>query len=148
VAHGYEVMTYDVQGQGDSDLLPGTNNCGAAQLQAGNVLCQGGPYQQSYNFYQGAEDSLTWFDSPANPYFGNLNTHKIGIAGHSLGAGAVSEVGQCDKRVRTIVAWDDLDAISSCSGGSETIPVAYKWGDGKLIHVPALALTNDYLFNP
>jgi hypothetical protein len=148
VAHGYEVMTYDVQGQGDSDLLPSSSNCGAAQLQAGNLLCQGVPYQQSYNFYQGAEDSLNWFDSPANPYYANLNTNEIGIAGHSLGAGAVSEVGQCDRRVRTIVAWDNLSAITGCNGGGETIPAASQWNDGKLIHVPALALTNDYLFNP
>ena len=148
VAHGYEVMTYDVQGQGDSDLLPASSNCGASQLQAGNLLCQGVPYQQSYNFYQGAEDSLNWFDSPANPYYASLNTNEIGIAGHSLGAAAVSEVGQCDKRVKTIVAWDDLSAITSCTGGGETIPAKYAWGDGKLIHVPALALTNDYLFNP
>ena len=148
VAHGYEVMTYDVQGQGDSDLLPSTSNCGVGQLQGGNLLCQGVPYQQSYNFYQGAEDSLSWFDSPANPYFGQLNANEIGIAGHSLGAAAVSEVGQCDRRVKTIVAWDDLDAITSCEGGGETIPAAYRWGDGRLIHVPALALTNDYLFNP
>jgi hypothetical protein len=148
VAHGYEVMTYDPQGQGDSDLLPSSGNCGASQLQAGNLLCQGVPYQQSYNFYQGAEDSLNWFDSPANPYYGDLNVNEIGIAGHSLGAAAVSEVGQCDRRVKTIVAWDDLDAIASCHGGGETIPAANRRTDGQLMHVPALALTNDYLFNP
>jgi dienelactone hydrolase len=142
VAHGYEVMTYDVQGQGDSDLLPSSANC------TGPQSCQGVPYQQSYNFYQGAEDSLNWFDSPANPYFADLDTTRIGIAGHSLGAAAVSEVGQCDKRVKTIVAWDNLGAIQGCSGGGETIPAAEQWGDGKVIHVPALALTNDYLFNP
>jgi len=148
VAHGYEVMTYDVQGQGDSDLLPSSSNCGAAQLQAGNLLCQGVPYQQSYNFYQGAEDSLNWFDSPANPYYANLNTGEIGIAGHSLGAAAVSEVGQCDSRVKTIVAWDNLGKISGCHGGGETINPAYTYTDGAVIHVPALALTNDYAFNP
>ena len=147
VANGYEVMTYDVQGQGDSDLLPANCTPSVSELQGGS-LCQGVPYQQSYNFYQGAEDSLNWFDSPANPYFANLDTNEIAVAGHSLGAGAVSEVGQCDKRVKTIVAWDGLDAITSCTGGAETIPARYQWGDGKLIHVPALALTNDYLFNP
>ena len=147
VANGYEVMTYDVQGQGDSDLLPADCTPSVSELQGGS-LCQGVPYQQSYNFYQGAEDSLNWFDSSANPYYSDLNTNEIAIAGHSLGAAAVSEVGQCDKRVRTIVAWDDLDAITNCNGGGETIPAKYQWGDGKLIHVPALALTNDYLFNP
>jgi dienelactone hydrolase len=147
VAHGYEVMTYDVQGQGDSDLLPANCAPSVSQLEGGS-LCQGVPYQQNYNFYQGAEDSLNWFDSTTNPYFGQLDPNKIGIAGHSLGAAAVSEVGQCDKRVKTIVAWDDLGAITSCNGGGETIPAKYRYTDGKLIHVPALALTNDYLFNP
>ncbi|HEV3127787.1 MAG TPA: hypothetical protein VGY32_02320 [Solirubrobacteraceae bacterium] len=142
VAHGYEVMTYDVQGQGDSDLLPSSSNCTSPQS------CQGVPYQQSYNFYQGAEDSLNLFDSSANPYYADLNPRQIGIAGHSLGAAAVSEVGQCDKRVKTVVAWDNLGAIKNCSGGGETIPAAEQWGDGKVIHVPALALTNDYGFNP
>jgi hypothetical protein len=141
VAHGYMVMTYDPQGQGDSDLLPSSSNC-----------CQGVPYQQSYNFYQGAEDSLSFFLSSArhpsggsyNPYFRDLNRGRVAVAGHSLGAAAVSVVGQCDKRVKTVVAWDDLDAIKNCSG--VTIPRKYR--SRKLIHAPALALTNDYLFNP
>ena len=38
--YGYEVMTYDVQGQGDSDLFPA--NCSPND-------CTGVPYQQSYN---------------------------------------------------------------------------------------------------
>src|SRR3954452_16926209 len=49
---GYVVMTYDVQGQGKSDLLP--ENC------SGPDSCPGVPYQQDYNFYQGAEDSLSF----------------------------------------------------------------------------------------
>lgn len=40
--YGYEVMTYDVQGQGDSDLLP--SSCTPSN-------CPGVPYQQNYNFY-------------------------------------------------------------------------------------------------
>ena len=42
---------------------------------------------------------------------------RIGIAGHSLGAGAVSYVGQVDPRVDAIVAWDNLRASSSMSPG-------------------------------
>ena len=141
---GYEVMTYDVQGQGDSDLLPSTSNCGAGQVQTGNLLCQGVPYQQSYNFFQGAEDALNWFDSSANPGYSKLDTTRIAIAGHSLGAAAVSEVGQCDTRVRTVVAWDNLDPVRGCSG--ETIPAQYR--ATSVPRVPALGLTNDYLFNP
>ncbi len=147
VAHGYMVMTYDPQGQGDSDLLPSSAHCPDPHP-TGQTPCDGVPYQQSYNFYQGAEDSLNWFDSKANPFYSDLNRKEIGIAGHSLGAAAVSEVGQCDSRVRTIVAWDNLGAITGCNGGGETINPSDTYKDGKLIHVPALALTNDYLFNP
>ena len=133
---GYMVMTYDVQGQGDSDLFP-------ADCTPGD--CPGVPYQQNYNFFQGAEDSLSFFLSKGNPFRSDLNADRVGIAGHSLGAAAVSEVGQCDTRVKTIVAWDNLDAITSCD--DVTIPAQYRAPKDKLIRVPALALTNDYLFN-
>jgi dienelactone hydrolase len=137
---GYMVMTYDVQGQGDSDLFG--EDCPGE--------CTGVPYQQNLNFFQGAEDSLSFFLSTAaapfggsyNPYFPDLDTTRIGLAGHSLGARAVSHVGQCDKRVRAIVAWDNLQAIESCDG--ITIPEQHR--TTKLINVPALAVTNDYGF--
>jgi dienelactone hydrolase len=138
---GYMVMTYDVQGQGDSDLRG--DDCPGA--------CSGVPYQQNYNFFQGAEDSLSFFLSSAqkpfggshNPYFPDLDRSRVGLAGHSLGASAVSRVGQCDNRVKTIVAWDNLAAIQNCDG--VTIPAQYR--SKKLINVPALAMTNDYAFN-
>lgn len=130
---GYVVMTYDVQGQGDSDLAG--SDCPGA--------CTGVPYQQNFNFFQGAEDSLGFFLSKQNPYRPLVDARRIGIAGHSLGAAAVSEVGQCDTRVKTIVAWDNLDKISDCKGAK--IPARFR--SSKLLRVPALGLTNDYLFN-
>ena len=133
-SNGYVVMTYDVQGQGDSDLYG--DDCPGA--------CSGVPYQQNYNFYQGAEDSLSFFLSGGNPFSDALDASRVGIAGHSLGASAVSYVGQCDNRVKTIVAWDNLRAITDCSG--VTIPKQYR--TDALINVPAMAITNDYAFNP
>ena len=131
---GYVVMTYDVQGQGESDLAG--EDCPGE--------CTGVPYQQAYNFYQGAEDSLSFFLSGDNPFADLLNEKKVGIAGHSLGASAVSHVGQCDKRVKAIVAWDGLDAIESCDG----IEIAPEHrSDDALIDRPALGVTNDYMFN-
>lgn len=138
---GYMVLTYDVQGQGDSDLF-GADCPGA---------CTGVPYQQDLNFFQGAEDSLSFllstkqkpFGGSHNPYSTDLDTSRIGLAGHSLGASAISQVGQCDNRVKTIVAWDNLRAIQNCDGVK--IPARYR--TKKLINVPALALTNDYAFN-
>jgi hypothetical protein len=150
-SHGYEVMTYDVQGQGDSDLLPA--HCIFPQS-GGQPSCPGVPYQQKYNFYQGAEDSLNFFLSTPkrrfggayNPAFKMLNRKRVAIAGHSLGAAAVSVVGQCDRRVKTIVAWDDLGAVKRSDCKTVTIPRADR-RKRRLIHTPALALTNDYLFN-
>jgi dienelactone hydrolase len=130
---GFVVMTYDVQGQGDSDLF-GADCPGD---------CSGVPYQQDYNFFQGAEDSLSFFLSAKNPFGDLLDADRVGIAGHSLGASAVSVVGQCDKRVKAIVAWDNLRAIENCDG--VTIPAPFK--SSTLLHAPALAMSNDYLFN-
>lgn len=139
-AAGYMVLTYDVQGQGDSSLFG--QDCPGA--------CTGVPYQQNVNFYQGAEDSLSFllstpedpFGGAFNPYARDLDTTRIGLAGHSLGAAAVSVVGQCDNRVTTLVAWDNLRRIANCDG--VTIPERYR--TRKLINVPALAVTNDYGF--
>jgi len=150
--YGYEVMTYDVQGEGDSDLLP--SNCvpSLPELESGS-LCPGVPYQQNYNFYQGSEDALNFFlSTPAdrdggsfNPGYRSLDRGDVGIAGHSLGAMAVSWVGQCDKRVKAIVAWDDLYpvAMSQCAS-NVSIPAADR---ATRPHAPALSTTNDYEFN-
>ena len=151
--YGYEVITYDPQGQGDSDLLPSASHCGPSQFQAGNAGCQGVPYQQNYNFYQGTEDALNFLlSTPSHPYRGTFNPGyrrlertDVAIAGHSLGASAVSWVGQCDRRVKAIVAWDDLEPItmSKCRAN---VAVA-KGNRAGALHAPALAMTNDYEFN-
>jgi hypothetical protein len=151
--YGYEVMTYDVQGQGDSDLLPNSRHCGVNQLKAGSAGCQGVPYQQNYNFYQGAEDSLNFFlSTPRHPYHGTFNpgfrrldAQDVGIAGHSLGASAVSWVSQCDRRVKAVVAWDDLLPVNVKKCRSN-VHVA-KADRASRVHAPALTTTNDYEFN-
>jgi dienelactone hydrolase len=129
---GYVVMTYDVQGQGDSDLAG--EDCPGE--------CTGIPYQQDWNFHQGAEDSLNAFLSDRNPYLDLVDRRRVGLAGHSLGAAAVSHVGQCDKRVRAIVAWDNLRAIEGCDGIE--IPAKHRSDE---LDTPALGIANDYLFN-
>jgi dienelactone hydrolase len=130
---GYLVMTYDVQGQGDSDLAG--DDCPGD--------CSGVPYQQAYNFHQGAEDSLSFFLGGDNPFADALDRSRVGLAGHSLGASAVSQVGQCDTRVKAIVAWDNLRAVENCDG--VTIPAKYR--ARTIPRVPALGITNDYMFN-
>ena len=131
-ANGYVAMTYDVQGQGDSDLAG--SDCPGA--------CSGVPYQQSYNFHQGAEDSLSFFLSDDNPARPRIDPERVGLAGHSLGASAVSQVAQCDTRVKAVVAWDNLRANEDCEG--ITVPAEHL-ADGSP-RVPALGISNDYGF--
>jgi dienelactone hydrolase len=138
---GYEVLTYDVQGQGNSDTFPAMENC--TSLDA----CSGVPFQQAYNFYQGTEDALNFFFSARNPGLADLDTARVGLAGHSLGASAVSNVGQCDPRVRAIVAWDNLAAVTgTCSAMASGFPADTPAEPTK--SVPALGLNAEYFFNP
>jgi dienelactone hydrolase len=159
---GYVVLTYDVQGQGDSDTLPADCAPSQDQLQQQSI-CTGVPYQQNYNFFQGTEDALNFFFStPKHPYpnakylagasplspvgqtleaynpaFKELDASRVGIAGHSLGASAVSQVGQCDTRVKAIVAWDNLAPAAPCAVGQ-----------GLTLRTPALGFNSEYFFNP
>lgn len=154
---GYMVMTYDVQGQGNSDTLPAQQNC------TGPQSCQGVPFQQSYNFYQGTEDALNYFFSSAkhpytspsapattgiyNRFSRQLDRDHVGLAGHSLGASAVSFVGQCDPRVTAIVAWDNLAPDSGTCAAQ--IPTGLP-GDAPAkptMTVPALGINSEYFLN-
>src|SRR3954471_3297889 len=138
---GYEVLTYDVQGQGTSDTLPDQAHC------TGPDACSGVPFQQSYNFYQGTEDALNFFFSAKNPGRAQLDTTRVGIAGHSLGASAVSEVGQCDPRVKAIVAWDKLATTTGkCSEKATHLPAGAPASPS--LKVPALGIHSEYFFNP
>lgn len=137
---GYLVMTYDVQGQGNSGTFPALERCGTSG-------CSGVPFQQAYNFYQGTIDALNFFRSEDNPLLDSLDASRIGLAGHSLGASAVSSVGQCYPGIRAIVAWDNLaKASDTCtSGGLSGYPQGAP--EKPTNRVPALGLSAEYFFN-
>ena len=145
---GYIVMTYDVQGQGSSDTFPGGGPAGCAEDMVGSrASCPGVPFQQSYNFFQGAEDALNFFFSDRNPASARLDSSEIGIAGHSLGATAVSNLAQCDPRVRAVVAWDYLAAATgACRADFAGLPAGAP--TQPTVRVPALTLNSDYFLNP
>jgi dienelactone hydrolase len=126
---GYVVLTWDPQGQGQSDTrgeAPDENEGFPAQT-------DGRP------FFDGTEDALDFFlSTPEHPYvpasscetgtshaakqdrrvaaglnaaynpFAALLDGHVGLAGHSYGAAGVSYIGQWDPRVDAIVAWDNL----------------------------------------
>lgn len=104
---GYVVMTYDVQGQGKSETFGHDPETGAIRCTPDD--CPGVPFQQAANFVEGTEDALEWFLSGANPLRGMIDDERIGLAGHSLGARAVTEVGNRDERVDAVVAWDNAN---------------------------------------
>jgi dienelactone hydrolase len=74
--------------------------------------------------------ALDFLTSTANPHRRDLDARRIGLAGHSAGGFAVSQVGQEDPRVSAIVSWDRAQS----SPMRPDLP----------LRTPALFLTADY----
>ena len=141
---GYVVMTFDPQGQGQSDTrgeAPDENEGFPAQT-------DGRP------FFDGTEDAINFFystpkqpyvpetscssgtshnpkqqrrvkaglDNAYNPFWQLFDHSRLGLAGHSYGAAGVSFIGQWDPRVDAIVAWDNLSQPASGSAGTQSFP--------------------------
>jgi hypothetical protein len=127
---GYVVLTFDPQGQGQSDEqgeAPDQNEGEPAQS-------DGRP------FFDGTEDAINFMlssaahpyepvkscstgtshapkqdrrvkaglNAPYNPLWSLVDARRLGIAGHSYGAAGVSYIAQWDPRVKAVVAWDNL----------------------------------------
>jgi hypothetical protein len=160
--HGYLVLIWDVQGQGESEGFGHT---------PGDIVPtdDGFPFQQASNFVDGTVDALRFFLSSdaapyrpvgwtdgdaaaveaqgqdtivwANPLAAFLDPTRLGLAGHSLGARAISVVQQCSDAselwrddpvcggrsfpIRAIVAWDSLS-----SAVAPTVPAMDQEADG------------------
>jgi hypothetical protein len=50
-----------------------------------------------------------------NPFWKNVDPKHLGIAGHSLGAIAVTPIGQQDSRVDAVISYDNLDGTLAAS---------------------------------
>ena len=86
-----------------------------------------------------------------DPLCGAWSTRaRIGIAGHSLGAAAVSFVGQEDPRVDAIVAWDNLGTTrrERRHSASPTARRRRRRAKPPPITKPALGMSNDYFLTP
>lgn len=167
---GYVVMTFDPQGQGQSDTL----GQGADTLEGVPAQTDGRP------FFDGTEDAVNFFlstpshpyrpvascssgtshaayqtsrvkagfDAAYNPFWSILNRNEIGLAGHSYGAAAVSYIAQWDKRIKAVVAWDNLGAPEVAGGESEKGCVDAAARRTAPIHVPGLGMSADYGLPP
>ena len=166
---GYVVLTWDPQGQGQSDV-PGE----------GPDASEGVPAQSDGRpFYDGTVDALDFFlstpghpftprpscetgtshapkqqrrvaaglNAAHNPFAHLLDRGRIGLAGHSYGAAGVSYVGQWDPRVKAIVAWDNLGPADPAAGGrlgERPCPADPDARRPVPITKPALGLSADY----
>src|SRR4051812_45776663 len=175
---GYVVLTWDPQGQGQSDEK------GEAPDQD-----EGSPAQTDGRpFFDGTEDALNFFfsnpshryvpvkscnsgtshagkqarrvgsglNAAYNPFWQLLNPSRVGIAGHSYGAAGVSYIGQWDPRVKAIVAWDNLatpdpnQTIGASGGGPSEKPCPGNPAARRVARItkPALGMSADYFIPP
>jgi dienelactone hydrolase len=166
VRRGYAVLTYDVQGQGQSETFG---------HEPGSIFPtrEGVPSQQAANFHDGTIDALrfflstpgspytpgTWSDAELaaakaggdadelewfNPVWRSVDRTRLGIVGHSLGASAVSAVQQCSDQG---TLWQTLPL---CTGRSFPIRAVVGWdalsGSGVVPTVPAMSQQADGYF--
>ena len=174
--HGYVVLTYDPQGQGRTDTYgEGVDRLDGVPSQEGRpfyddtedaldfaLSTPSHPYDPRPSCTTGTDHSAkqdrrvaAGLDAAYNPLADLVDPSRVGIAGHSLGAAAVSYVGQLDPRVDGIVAWDNLSASDAaadpgagpggppaCISGSSPRPATVP------ITKPAMGISNDYGITP
>jgi len=161
------VLTYDPQGQGRSDTFgAGIDQFDGVPSQEGRPFYDGTedaldfllstdsqPYNPRPSCTTGTDHSAKQdrrvtegLNAAYNPLADLVDPSRVGIAGHSLGAGAVSYIGQIDDRVDGIVAWDNLrtpePGSAVCASGSAPRPA------DPPITKPALGISNDYGLTP
>src|SRR4051795_1510459 len=142
----------------------------AAPLAGEQTSCPGVPFQQTSNFVYGTEDAISFFlSTPSkrypNPAAGSAQvnaynpvwkqfdrspdphpatpgrTTRLAIAGHSLGALAVSYVQAVDPRVEAVVALDKLSTSTDLNGSGEFTAL----GALKPV-VPSMGVQSEYGF--
>ncbi len=172
---GYIVLTWDPQGQGYSDTYgAGVDRNDGVPSQTGLPFFEGTEDALDFFFSTPTKPYLprpscstgTSHDdkqiarveaghaSAYNPLWSHLDTAHVGLAGHSLGAAAVSYIGQLDPRVNAIVAWDNLTDVTSptvLSDFGTTIScrsASSKWPEPLTPTKPALGLSDDYGLAP
>jgi dienelactone hydrolase len=171
---GYVVLTFDPQGQGQSDSF------GEAPDQT-----EGFPAQTDGRpFFDGTEDAVNFFlstpsrayvpvpscstgtshrgkqearveqrlDNAYNPFWSIVDPARLGLAGHSYGAAGVSYIAQWDGRVGAVVAWDNLSGTDpgGSAGGPVEKPCPANPAARRVAPItkPALGMSADYFLPP
>ena len=168
---GYVVVTWDAQGQGRSDTLgEGDDLFDSVPSQSTGVTFYDGT-QDALDFALSSEADpycprksrsgtshcatqerrvAAGKNAASNPFARLVDPRRVGIAGHSYGASGVTWVGNQDRRVDAVVAWDNLcDLATSSSAGSSSngsVPRGCMAGGQGTSRprVPSLGLSADY----
>ncbi|HVT20450.1 MAG TPA: hypothetical protein VHE57_03560 [Mycobacteriales bacterium] len=151
---GYAALTFDVQGQGQSETLPHDGSL------------DGVPSERQDSFDRDTENAITWMlSTPSHRYDGTYNprwhqvdhrrdrhsvtkgrTTKLAVIGHSTGAVTVSYLQGVDRRIQTAVALDKLTATASAIDDDKA-EIGELPGPVKPV-VPTLGLQAEYGFEP
>ena len=126
---GYVVLIIDPQGQGDSEscghrpdgtetTCPATNQPNDTRSAIDFILSTP---TQPYRWAQGVNAAGT---PTYNPMWKRTDRQHLGIAGHSLGAIAVTPIAQQDARVDAAISYDNLD-LSLPAGSPRRTPTLY-----------------------
>jgi dienelactone hydrolase len=173
---GYVVLTWDPQGQGRSDTdgeAPDSMEGVPAQSD-GRPFFDGTedaidfalstpshPYEPVPSCNSGTSHAAkqnrrvaAGLDAAYNPFWYLINPSEVGLAGHSYGAAGVSYIGQWDRRVKAIVAWDNLGTPSPSGVSFNGMQVGEQGCVNSAdrttvpIHTPALGMSADYFLPP
>ncbi len=159
VRNGYVVMTFDPRGQGRSDQQTPQgeqgSNANSAVFWEGLVnaidFFRSGP-ETPYPHNQTCAGTHPTTVTGFNPHHARIDSERLGLVGHSLGATGVSVVqgygaagaapwpGLLDDHnpVDTIVAWDGLSTPNPDGGSLASV----------VPRVPAMGQSSEYFFTP
>ena len=126
---GYVVLIIDPQGQGDSEscghrpdgtetTCPATNQPNDTRSAIDFILSTP---TRPYRWAQGVNAAGT---PTYNPMWKRTDRQHLGIAGHSLGAIAVTPIAEQDARVDAAISYDNLD-LSLPAGSPRRTPTLY-----------------------
>ncbi|HEX5988290.1 MAG TPA: hypothetical protein VFY86_17330, partial [Nocardioides sp.] len=168
---GYVVLTRDPQGQGESDTFGAGEDTmdGVPSQSTGHTFYD--HTQDALDFALSSPDSAycprrsrsgtshcakqreradAGLATAHNPFWRLVDPTHVGLAGHSYGASGVSWVGQRDRRVDAVVAWDHLcdpSAGTGTPGAGSTGCLPGATGRARP-RVPSLGLSADYGLTP
>lgn len=101
-------------------------------------------FGSSVNSYALALKSVfTFASTTSNPYRAITDPNRMGGAGWSLGARALTLVQEEDTRIKAIVAWDNLAAVETGDQGSPSGGFNPSSASFRTPKVPALGLASD-----